>query len=169
VIQVTFLAWSLLQPSIAVFSNKPETGVLGGRSRSRWSGGAILLFAVWLVGCEAPFEVEAPERLDPLPSYSQWWVELEECVGLQRDFDAIRWFTGESITVDDRPAYGLWVAPDMIIMKRFYVTSETAVKHEMLHHLSRGSLSHDHPYFTSCTVAGQSQPPWPVDPTNSAR
>ncbi|UCG87355.1 MAG: hypothetical protein JSW71_02080 [Gemmatimonadota bacterium] len=146
-----------------------QTG--SGGLRALRIAGAGLLLAALLGACEAPFDVEAAERFDPLPSYSQWWVELEECVGLERDFDRIRWYVGESIVVEDQPAYGLWVAPDMIIMKRFYITSETAVKHEMLHHLSHGSLPHDHPTFARCTVAQvpDSAACWTVDPAIGAR
>jgi len=153
----------------AVFLTRPETGA--GGVRALRTGGAILVLGAVLGGCEAPFEVEAPERFDPPTSYHRWWVELEVCVGLEREFGRIRWYAGESIVVEDKPAYGVWVAPDMIIMERFYVTSETAVKHEMLHHLSRGSLPHHHPDFTRCTAAAppDSLGTWAVDPAIGGR
>lgn len=145
----------MLRRFAVVCSRRYEIGAPSCRGMG--AAAAITLLATLLCACEAPFEVVAPQRFDPPASYERWWAELEVCVGLERDFDQIRWYSGESIMVDDRPAYGLWVAPDVIIMKQFYVTSETAVKHEMLHHLSHGSLPHDHPAFARCTTARSAQ------------
>ena len=125
-----------------------------------------VLLALGITGCDSPFEVADPAPLDPLPQYSEWWVELESCVGREGDFADIRWYEGESIVVQHREAYGVWLAPDVIVMKRFYVTSQSAVKHEMLHYLTLGEMPHDHPAFDRCTVPAQSDSltTWTVDP-----
>ena len=119
-----------------------------------------------LAGCDTPFEVQAPAAIDPLPEYSEWWVELEDCVGQEAEFVDIRWYEGEQIVVEHREAYGVWLAPDVIVMKRFYVTSESAVKHEMLHHLTAGQMPHEDPAFALCTLAAEpdSLSTWTVDP-----
>jgi hypothetical protein len=124
-----------------------------------------------LAGCDSPVAVRAPAPLDPLPEYSEWWDELQACAERHGDFAAINWYEGDEIVVEHREAYGVWLAPDVIVMKRFYVTSEPAVKHEMLHHLTRGAMPHEHPAFALCTAATppDSLTTWTVDPTNGAR
>ena len=161
-IHITFLAWSLRVTTLAVCSIRLITGhcILAART----SASAVVL-TVCLAGCDSPFEIRDPAPLDPLPQYSKWWVELESCVGREGDFSDIRWYQGESIVVERREAYGVWLAPDVIVMKRFYVTSQPAVKHEMLHHLTLGEMPHGHPDFERCTVLTQpdSLTTWAVD------
>ncbi len=131
----------------------------------------MVLLALCFGGCNTPFEVEEPVAVQPSPMYMKWWVELEVCVGMVGSFSDIRWYEGESIVVEERDAYGVWYAPDVIVMKRFYATSESAVKHEMLHHLTAGQMSHDHPDFGRCTAAEQadSLTIWTVDPAIGRR
>ena len=138
----------------------------GGRCPSFRATVAATLLAACLGGCQNPFEVQDPVSFEPLPSYLKWWVELEVCVGQVGSFSDIRWYEGESIVVEEREAYGVWLAPDVIVMKRFYTTSESAVKHEMLHHLTAGQMPHDHRDFGRCTAAEQadSLTIWTVDP-----
>lgn len=115
------------------------------------------LAAVALAGCGNPLEVE-PEvvRFEPPVVYRTWWQEVEGCVGIEDDFDGVRWFVGDMVRLDGRDAYGVWAAPNTIYLKRFYTTSAPAVKHEMLHQLTRGGLAHSAPAFTRCTVPGRS-------------
>ena len=162
------MAWSLRVTTHTVLWTRP---VNGDRCPVLRTAVATTLLAVCLGGCDTPFEVRDPVPLDPLPSYLEWWVELEVCVGQVGSFSDIRWYQGESIVVGEREAYGVWQAPNVIVMKRFYTTSESAVKHEMIHHLTGGKMAHTHPDFTRCTgfEGPDSLSTWTVDPTSGAR
>jgi hypothetical protein len=69
------------------------------------------------------------------------------------DFSEIEWYTGKSVALNGEDVFGLWSAPRTIVLERFYTTSEPAVKHEMLHHLTEGQMAHSHPDFTTCTAS----------------
>ena len=162
------MAWSLRVTTHTVLWTRP---VNGDRCPVFRTAVATTLLAVCLGGCDTPFEVRDPVPLDPLPSYLEWWVELEVCVGQVGSFSDIRWYQGESIVVGEREAYGVWQAPNVIVMKRFYTTSESAVKPELLHHLTDVKIAHTHPDFTRCTgfEGPDSLATWTVDPTSGAR
>jgi hypothetical protein len=95
---------------------------------------------------------------DPPRVYRVWWAEVEQCVGLKGDFDQIRWFTAEAMRVDGEDAFGIWSPPSTIYLERFYTTSAPAVKHEMLHDLTGGAMTHSHPVFAACTAARLVEP-----------
>lgn len=103
-------------------------------------------------GCGGfPLEADYVEPFAPPPVYLQWWGELERCARSQGDFTEIRWYVGESVRLDGEDLYGFWSAPRTIVLERFYTTSGPVVKHEMLHHLTRGEMRHSHPAFRICT------------------
>ncbi len=112
-----------------------------------------LLGLVAFVGCRSPLEGDEFEPFDPPAVYFQWWTELSACAGLQGDFQEVRWIVASSLTLDGEEAYGVWVAPNTIYLKRFYLTSAPAVKHEMLHQLTDGEMPHTAPAFRTCTTA----------------
>lgn len=99
-----------------------------------------------------PVDADYIEPFDPLPVYRHWWGELERCALSQGDFTEIRWYVGESVTLDGEDMFGFWSAPRTIVLERFYVTSGPVVRHEMLHHLTRGEMPHTHPAFHVCTT-----------------
>lgn len=105
-------------------------------------------------GCLTPFDVPAGLLIDPPPEYRIWWDQVERCVGTRRDFYEVEWFAGEPTTDTGDELTGAWTAPRFIVLRPFYLTSEPAVKHEMLHHLTRGEMPHSHPAFRTCTRTG---------------
>lgn len=112
----------------------------------------VLLLTLTTASCSNPLELEDLLPFDPPEVYQMWWAELERCAGLNGEFEHIRWFTAETVTFDGRDTFGVWSPPSTIYLERFYTTSVTAVKHEMLHELTNGALPHSHPLFTTCTV-----------------
>ncbi len=113
---------------------------------------AVLYLAGAVAACgETLVEAEDLEPFAPLPVYRQWWVDLRRCAGFDGDFRDIRWYTGESVSLDGQDMFGFWAAPATIVLDRFYTTSAPVVKHEMLHHLTMGGMPHSHPAFLMCT------------------
>lgn len=115
---------------------------------------AALPLTVALWSCDQLLvEVEARKVLEPPHLYREWWEQLQRCAGIAGGgFETIEWWTGEAIAVEGADKVGVWLAPNTIILEAFYVTSEPAVKHEMLHHLTKGDMSHSAPEFTRCTA-----------------
>lgn len=124
---------------------RPFTG------RRAWSVAALTLGTL---GCEgAVVQAEYLEPFAPPPVYRTWWIEVERCTGLVGEFAEIRWYTGESLSLDGAEVFGLWASPRTIVVERFYLTSAPAIKHEMLHHITHGELGHTHPAFGVCDQA----------------
>lgn len=113
---------------------------------------SVVFLTMVLAACTDPLEVEELVPFDPPVVYQVWWAELELCVGVEGEFDRIRWFTAETVRFDGQDTFGVWMSPSTIYLERFYITSVTAVKHEMLHELTDGALPHSHPAFASCTA-----------------
>lgn len=129
---------------------------LGGRSA--WG---VVALAFGTVACEGTVvQAEYLEPFAPPPIYRNWWNQVERCLGLDGEFGEIRWYTGESLSLDGAEIFGLWAAPRTIVVERFYLTSAPAVKHEMIHHITRGTLPHTHPAFGLCDL--------PTDPATDA-
>ena len=87
----------------------------------------------------------------PPPEYRIWWDEVERCAGLRADYFEIEWRVGAPVDADGYELTGAWTPPRYITLRSFYLTSEPAVKHEMLHHLTRGELPHSSALFQTCT------------------
>ncbi len=121
----------------------------------RWRSGILVaLLVVSSAACDSTlFELSPLRELTPPPIYRVWWHNLETCVGIQGRFGEIRWFTGDQVTLNGEDVFGIWAAPNTIVLEQFYLTSAPAVKHEMLHHLTGGVMPHSHPAFTDCTAA----------------
>lgn len=114
--------------------------------------------AVWLpsalglvAACVTPLDIPVGRVIDPPAEYRIWWDEVERCVGKHRDFFEVEWLTGAPTTQDGDDLTGAWSPPRFIIMRPFYLTSEPAVKHEIVHHLTQGHLPHSAAVFQTCT------------------
>ncbi len=122
------------------------------RRTMRWCAAGVVLFACGDFGVEA----ESLDPFPPPPVYQVWWDQLEDCVGLRGEFREIRWYVGDAVTLDGADVFGVWAAPRTIVLERFYLRSESAVKHEMLHHLTNGTMPHSNPAFTRCATTSES-------------
>jgi hypothetical protein len=102
-----------------------------------------------ILGAKVPFP-PAAERAEPLPSYRDWFREVEQDAGLTGDFDRIRWYRvpGDRWSNGDHAGIrGMWVKRgNRIYIAQVYWGDSRVVKHEVLHYLL-GDTSHDHPLF----------------------
>ena len=110
-----------------------------------------VLGLVAFFGCHTPLEGGGFEPFNPPAIYREWWSQLSRCAGVSGDFDDVTWIVASWLSLDGEEAYGMWASPNTIYLKRFYVTSQPAVKHEMLHELTDGELPHAAPAFRDCT------------------
>ena len=139
---------------------KRDRGTLARAARLVGSG------AWWMVvaACSLGPDAEEPPRLvrdvvDPPPEYTQWWLELETCSGLDGDLRLVTFlevvdpvmFGGLQFPCGDgQLCNGMWEAPHDISLAPRYVNHARLVKHEMLHELVR---SPGHPQvFEACDV-----------------
>jgi hypothetical protein len=117
--------------------------------------------------CEAATVPAGAEPMAPLPVYTVWWQQVEQCSGLSGDLARIDWYVvpcqaGESGFPCEVTADGLcggeWIPPHTIllggpneVLASGYADDEFTVKHEMLHDLT-GSVEHPD-LFKTCHVA----------------
>lgn len=99
-------------------------------------------------------------RTDPLVDYATWYAEVEECVGLQGDFDAVRWF---EVPYDrwwdpvwQQYAIGTWRPPHDIYIATPHLDSKSVVKHEMVHDILQGGSSEDARFYECSGIQHQS-------------
>jgi len=117
----------------------------------------IILLLVVLPGCsEHPFQtvMNARTPLAEVPAtFPAWYAEVEECLGLEGDFDAVGWYwVSEMLDPRDQ---GAFVAPHMIILIPQAISSRLVVKHEMVHHILNlhgitAHWEHNHWGFLEC-------------------
>lgn len=123
---------------------------IGEVATSPVSNTALVLVCVGLLtACENPV-MAGVEPFDPPPIYREWYAELEKCSGLRGDYDALRFYTAESIVAGGKPKGGYWRPPDTITLQNNAVASVFAwfiVKHEMMHDLLQDG-SHPVGYFS---------------------
>lgn len=122
----------------------------------------ILLIGVF-PACETPTEphdnsdLERAVSYEPFSIYRVWWNEVEECMGVEGDFDKIKFFKvpGETFSVEGKDnVLGYWKPPHSIYVAGYSTLNEIVIKHEMGHELLRpGTVSQDH-LFVECTGAG---------------
>jgi len=145
--------------------------------RARWSllslGAAAAVRVVVVAagaaaaGCESPVAPSGSQAIAPLPVYSDWWQQVEQCSGLTGDLARVAWYVvpceaGESgfqcEATPDGLCGGEWLPPHTIllagpndVLPAGYADDEFTVKHEMLHDLTG---SPDHPdLFKNCHLA----------------
>lgn len=86
-------------------------------------------------------------QADPLAEYAEWYMEVEECTGVEGDFDAVRWFEVPHERWWDpvwkQYAVGTWRSPHDIYLAEPRRDDEGIVKHEMVHDVLRGGQTHD--------------------------
>jgi len=91
---------------------------------------------------------------DPLADYEQWYAEVEECTGVEGDFDRVRWFEVPHDRwwdpVWEQYAIGTWRSPHDIYVAEPHLGNEEVVKHEMVHDILGGGLTYD-PRFKDCS------------------
>lgn len=96
-------------------------------------------------------------RSEPPAVYSEWYREMEVCVGLAGTFALVRWFAvpGEHWWDPLRQQYatGTWRAPHDIYIAASHALDALVVKHEAIHDLLRGGDADD-PAFRRCSGIG---------------
>lgn len=107
---------------------------------------------------EWPFDPSGFEPFDPPDYFAEWYAELEDCMGVQGDFERIQWlvlpgtitfpceFGGEA-----HECYGVWREPHRIYLSSVVIGEDWVdiIKHEMLHELLQLS-GHPEPPFGTC-------------------
>lgn len=86
------------------------------------------------------------ERFDPPAAYRQWFIELEACSQLSRDFDAIRWYGEPEVIVDGVQRAGFWRSPNIIVIRSDRMFLKPTVQHEEMHYLLQ-ARTHPLKYF----------------------
>lgn len=117
---------------------------------------ALTVATLLVFGCGSPTapDLERPvRRYEALPIYSEWWSEVESCLGRSGRLSRITWYEVEGGPFMWRGDLrnGLWSPPHEIRMAETQKDDEWSVKHEMIHDLTNGA-DHDHPAFGRCDV-----------------
>ncbi len=103
---------------------------------------ALLVLSCGIVGPAEEWYVDL-RSLSPVPEiYSEWHHEAEHCVNVLREFNDIRWFVAQSITIDGVRGLGAFDSPRDIIIKRSQLYTQSTVKHELIHYI-RQARDHD--------------------------
>lgn len=145
--------------------------------RARWSfprlgaaAAARVVAAVLVVvgaSCEVPTAPAGSQPISPLPVYTVWWQQVEQCSGLSGDLGRVDWYVmpceaGESgfqcEATPDGLCGGEWLPPHTIVLggpnnvlPGGYADDEFTVKHEMLHDLTGNA---EHPdLFKNCHLS----------------
>ena len=85
-------------------------------------------------------------RFDPPAVYQTWWAMVEECSGIQKPFERIRWFVERDARYDGG-ARGAWYQfGNAIVLSANGRFSGGLVRHEMLHALV-DAARHPREYF----------------------
>ena len=90
----------------------------------------------------------------PQAQFRSWWAEMEECTGISKPYDEIRWHVADAIwnIIDGFSAWGMYylVPAEIIIVRNQTLEQlEHTVKHETLHHLVQNT-DHDEETFVRC-------------------
>ncbi len=127
----------------------------------------IAVVGVAVAGCETPTAPAGSQAIAPMPIFSSWWQQVEQCSGLSGDLARVDWYVVPC--VEGEPGFqceatpdglcgGEWLPPHTIllggpndVLPGGYVDDEFTVKHEMLHDLA-GSPEHTD-LFKNCHVA----------------
>jgi len=98
--------------------------------------------------------------------YDSLWSRVEACSHLSGDFQRIHWFVAGRATPNAAwsipcpsqvSCAGYWIAPDTIVLARWYALYDEAshfrtVRHEMLHDLLQGDAEHQSPLWKVCQL-----------------
>lgn len=136
----------------------------------------LTVFAVFVTGCQAMQDLFGPasppppafsSQVAPLPIYTQWWKQVEQCSGRTRDMAELSWYdVGRGFKQNGTPLdgavfyeyQGLLVSGDylphyaIVFADAFSGTDSASamlIRHEMLHALRRDTgTGHDALDFT---------------------
>ncbi len=92
--------------------------------------------------------------LHPPKQYRAHWQKMEECSGLQRSFDAVRWY----VAFGELKIYGKWAgalawwSTDQIVVQAAFIDVDYILEHEILHLLVHQS-GHPSPPFEKCSAS----------------
>lgn len=71
-----------------------------------------------------------------MPSiYKEWDAEVEECLGMEGDFEAVRWWTADEIYTDGERVGALTDLPSDIVIRSDLVERPNIVRHESEQHI----------------------------------
>lgn len=115
---------------------------------------SVPLLCLALVACGSD-SVTAPtvdgerEAILPPVAYAEWYYEVENCLGMAGDFEAIHWYEmpGYIVLPDGSEHIGHFAAPDTITIAKRYIASDWAVKLYMIQHVTQAdsvSQANDH-------------------------
>lgn len=93
-------------------------------------------------------------RLQPPKQYRTHWRKMEQCSGLRRSFDVVRWYVAfGKLSVYGKWAGALtWVKTDQIVIQAAFVDVDYIVEHEILHILLQ-QPGHPTPPFGKCSAS----------------
>jgi hypothetical protein len=117
-----------------------------------------ILFLAVLLTCSNPFEASEAVRYDPPQHYAVWWVEVQECSGVQSTherFKELSWYRVEGPLVHKKHGnvIGLYFK-DEVYVSVWWVNNEFLVKHEMLHAMGK---HHTDPVWEPCNLRYEGQ------------
>ena len=110
----------------------------------------ILTFTLFLLSTPAQAQIRIFDGMEfePTEFHRTVYKMMEECTGIEGDFESIRWYVAKLILVGDPDAdmrwIGMWnrVGPE-ITFDREYVFDGYIVAHEVLHDLFKGRVPMD--------------------------
>lgn len=130
----------------------------------------LAVFAILLMGCHTSFAAQVQSRqmnsnsiqfrfenlqeLNIPPSYQYLFDEAAKCAGIKnpRPLYKIEWFVADSIYRGDEYVWGVFEAPNRIILLRWRAAFVGTIKHEMLHYLIWPIKGHPTPPFMKCEI-----------------
>lgn len=101
------------------------------------------------------------EAIEPPEWYRESYKEVEDCLDMEGDFEGVRWYVSKDLykapwfgTGPKIPLAGMWEEGRKITLEEDWVTSETTVRHEIIHDILRQRGIGGHPFmpFEECEL-----------------
>lgn len=104
----------------------------------------------------------------PPADYARWYANMERCLGLEGDYDAVRWFVvpapwrgSEQVT---GLTHGANIGENRIIVNATEWRDSVLVEHESVHHILaqhdlQGEMNHPMPYYDGRCASEWYTPP----------
>lgn len=113
---------------------------------------SMISVTVLLACTPSPVDVnEGVIAFSPPGEFRAWWAGVEDCSNESGDYDAVVWYLADDFAAGGA-VVGQWSPPHSITFRKGFQTTETVVKHEMLHDLLRGDRFHDELAWVRCRL-----------------